>query len=250
MKPNSTPKLVPLNNLQSDIVEANLVLPANLGLEQLGINIIRLETLCRVAGISKLTIGNKRENDQGATIIAGRNRDGTAIGGLTNSKAISKSAQKRTGKLKMETQIEADIQIDIASLASKISEKFPEGVRSLEGWSQELEEVITKHLGNEGVRFLLSGSKVEMIFDIFVFFMMLEDIIKFSQSIHRTVMLYVAVRQIAYSMLHKFFEIIWRRDSYLRVSPLSIVGIEWDRALVLMGMIASTRNLVGKITEK
>jgi len=248
MKPNSTPKLVPLNNAQSDVVDVNLVLPAAVGLEQLGIDIIRLETLCKVAGISKLTIRNKKDDSKETTIV-GRNRDGTAIGGLMGSKTASLSTQKKKKGFKMIARTEVNIEIDIATLAHEIIEKNPEGVRSLHGWSQELEEIITKHVGNEGLKFLLSVEKGAMRVDMIVICSMLGIGISPQASALINVMAALTCRMLGCILAQRLASKLFGEDMYVRTSPLSIAGIEWDRALVLIGMIASTRNLIGKIGQ-
>ena len=247
MKPNSTPKFVPLNNLQSEIVEANLVLPAAAGLDQLGVDIIRLETLCRVAGIRKLTIRNKKSEPEGTT-IAGRNNDGTAMGSLMGSKAISTSSQESSKGLKVWTHTEANIEIDIAMLANKISEKFPEGVRSLNGWSEELEEIITKHVGDEGLKFLLAAEKETIIMDMMVTLFAYVSLVLAHRNILVTVIVAIMARLTGYEITSRIAKKIRVLDT--RMSPLSIGGIEWDRALVLIGMIANTRNLIGKISQE
>lgn len=248
-------QLVPIQELTSDTVHINLHVPEFLEKDRIGIDIIRLETLCRIAGIRELRIETMKtkEKDTARTIITGRNEDGTATGTfVVNQVNVSKSTQQNCdpNTMKLFSQINAKISIDMEELARKISTKYPNGIRSIEGWCKELEKIIIKHIQKEGLWHLLSGRKRNGMMDASI---ALQTMI-IGSTLGTLGMGNAEWVKIYFLMLG----IIGRDIAELRItqavgegriSPLAIGGIEWDRALFFAGMILATRNAVGVITK-
>lgn len=260
MKSNS-PQLIPINQIESDIIQVNLPLPDFLKTERIGIDILRLETLCRVAGIKTLNIGRMNTDENSETIsISGINHDGTAAGVATRevvkSKSISRREEHGVFWRKFSIGVHAMIKISMNALMQRISARDEKGARSIEGWSQELEEIILRHVKKEGLHNLLSPNGEDVMSDInmaitplmgyYLLYLDLGDNIKNLPIKTILVALFFICRTAGQVITKREMTV---SDEDWRISPLSIGGIEWDRALMFLRMIANTRGLVSEITD-
>lgn len=250
MKTKPIPILTPLDQVESDIVHIRLPLPVGVDSARIGIDMVRLETLCRVAGIRQLSIAREDGIDSTKTSITGINQDGSATGIGESQKTKSASEHgMNPGISKPFISTNVRITIDTDELGKTVTENYPQGARSIPGWSQELQKLILTHLRKEGTSFLLSGNKDDFSREAKV----LSYFALFGIILHHNIIPSIIVNMLTFKTAmyaSSLFAKKARPDIYVRNPILSVGGCEWDRALLFLGMILNTRNLIREIREE
>lgn len=265
MPPEKQSQYTPIDEVQSDVVHIHIPFPAGCDASQIGIDIIRLETLCNLAGIINLNIGSTKEDSNGVkTLVLGVNRDGSAVGGATKSatKSESKHVITKSNDKKRTWPISTSIELDMRELTDHIARTYPEGIRSSIGWATELNSIIKEEIRTQGGEFLLAFEKNDVVDELLIILglsmtYLTYHVLKYQKlPIPGNIMLSEVVATIAIGIKYMvnlpilnlaylgYLALVGKKP---RLSMLHFGGSEPDRALVLFGTILATRQLVAVI---
>lgn len=162
MKP-SQPEFVAIPEVESEIVAVDVRLPW-INAHELGINIKRLEKLCRLAGISHLSIHTTNEEERGSDVpmILGIGSDGSGVGAFAKAKKKTHDTEvKAKGVFKGEKYIDVKITFNNKDLEKQVREAPAGGVKSTEPWAKIFNQELRNAIRRIGLTHLLSPGLVE-----------------------------------------------------------------------------------------
>lgn len=237
------PTFVPIQEARSERVQTQLSLPSWLPTDEIGADIDAMEGICKLAGISQLTITTTNESvSEVFTNNGSVNSDGTMSGSpsITISKLVE---HKRTlhGFSDYKPAQESSIALNIPhqDLYQKVSERGDP--QSPENWAKEINYKIKKTLLLGGLAHLLTPATISFLIQLiavtgFATYDILFELALNTSPYPLPFNLTVANFALAGADL----------DGGRRPSLVQIGGIEFDRAAILT-LILSTRTLVKRI---
>lgn len=162
-------RYVPLDQANTQRVQFNLAFPMGVDRNQIGIDIMRVERLCRLSGIKQLRVLSQTglETSGSVPTVIGSNQDGEAYAGR-----IGKTKQVPTYTVKSYHDYEPDafweklqpfrqicgiITVNTDEVTTKIARdsKWKTGVRSTDAWTHYLDHTLREGIGTVGADNLL-----------------------------------------------------------------------------------------------
>ncbi len=161
-------KLVPISKIAPDVLSVNLPLPSYVDQNRIGVNVDRIEALCRLAGIRWLSVYSVDGGEASSftPLIAGHDGSGSAYAAKTGTATQIRpfetrqvSVEDKSGDLPRElTRTDGDIMINVDEVVNRIqTEKWEHGIRSTVAWTRYIDEVVRKGIIEIGTKHLTSG---------------------------------------------------------------------------------------------
>ena len=217
-------------------------LPDCIDPNSLVVDIRRLFTLMRVVGIASLDVMTTDDRSDNASVpmIVGFDANGQAVGGRAKGSTYRPDVdidRGETGLLKNKiAEIRVRIKLNVDDIVAAISQKN-EKSSSVDVWSKMVDDNLKCALKYAGLGYLLNFNNRDVsafLTAIFAYFLV---------SKPSTINIHVIVVSLSALVCSQNFrlldKLIGKKDE--RASVLSILGVEFDRAIILLLMLRSRR---------
>jgi hypothetical protein len=238
----------PIDWVESDVVKVKISLPGFVDSERIGLDVAHLERLCRIAGISELTIkSHSGSRSSGRPVILGVQKDGTAIGGF--EKAASTTETNISKRDKLEQRIcewrKVSISIDMDYLTDEIQEG--EGENSIFDWVKKLDTEISDNVYSSGMKVLMDTDPGFRVTVEAIFYAWL--IVSQSLSSNPMDIQHILALLFSYGLGKAAIAGITGKMKDLRLSLVHPFGMELDRAAVFV-IMSNVKSLVKEIVPE
>lgn len=273
-------RLVPIQKIKSDIVDLNIAFPRGLDVSRIGIDIVQLETLCKVAGISRFIIETRKSHvdeispglgfleslylgdtsESAKDMRRGFSEDPEFRKTLNDiAREVEKRMNQRSvfkkvwssisntavnavlGERKVQRERGIVSSFDEQGLFSFLSAQ-EHGATSPEAWVKFLNHIILRKIKGEGTQWLLTPTGRNIFGDICQLLFMTWIVSPIDPN-------RISLFAILSTLVLCFPNLFDKETKPERLSFLSLGGVELEEALVLWIKILQTRQLVGIITS-
>lgn len=163
MPRNERTNWTPLPDARTDRVTFNIPLPSYVPVEQLGVNLLRIEKMMDWGGIERLTVtGKSGETSVSVPVAVGMNKDGSLTAGKSSS-LIKVEPYKVVGSHDLPDSRYRNSQWNSCLIILNLSEIVQrinlanKSVRSLPPWADHLDEHVRKAIRRTGTTHMLTG---------------------------------------------------------------------------------------------
>lgn len=231
-------ELIPLEQVESGVINVRLGIP-QLPQGSIGIDVKRIESLCRIGGITELVLRGSEDNTHISPVMSGGNGRGTATGAFAVAAGIEHESQGGRinhgpfkGYFKCTTSYQAEIALPMMDIRRKLVEQGQ--IQSPEAWAKVLDEKMQKGIGIQGLKNLLSPAFGDCMFDGQTSYSMMMGLEWYIFAIT----LGMPLKAIA-GYMSDYTRLTW--------APY---GIEIPRAVIFAIYMLHTRELVGVVTAE
>ena len=243
----------PIDEVESDVVKVNILFPDFVDSERIGLNVAHLEKLCRIAGISELTIkSHSGSRNSGQPVILGVQKDGTAIGGFEKAKSSTESqfSERDKNGYRISKWTKVGISIDIDFINNEISESGDD-IKSVSQWIEKLEKEISNNVFTAGIKVLSQKNPPQYLIAEMAFYMIfiLSHLDLYSganSGSSSSLLIWLWAFYVAKVVMAKVDN---AKLKDIRLSVLNYSGVEVDRTAVFIVM-ANIKSLVKEIVPK